>query len=138
PCRIHRKSDAEVCGVLPALEHSNVTLWDQAIAHRLLTDQSGRRIERAEIDRHGERVVVRAPLFIVSCGAVNSAALLLRSASDTHPDGLGNSSGLVGRRYMAHLATMMQGFDPVHRNDTVFQKTLAINDFYRAGAHGLY
>jgi choline dehydrogenase-like flavoprotein len=69
----------------------------------------------------------------VSCGAVNSAALLLRSRNDKHPNGLANSSGLVGRRYMAHLATMMQGFHPFRKNDTVFQKTVAINDFYLKG-----
>ena len=65
---------------------------------------------RSRSQRNGDVERVSAPLFIVSCGAVNSAALLLRSASDAHPDGLANSSGLVGRRYMAHLATMMQGF----------------------------
>jgi choline dehydrogenase-like flavoprotein len=64
---------------------------------------------------------------------VNSAALLLRSATDKHPNGLANSSGLVGKRYMAHLATMMQGFHPFRVNDTVFQKTVAINDFYFKG-----
>jgi choline dehydrogenase-like flavoprotein len=134
PCRIHAKSDAEVCGVLPALAHPNVTLWDRATATRLVTDASGQRIERVELERNGQLVHVRAPLVIVSCGAVNSAALLLRSASDRHPNGLANSSGLVGRRYMAHLATMLQGFHPFRRNDTVFQKTVSINDFYLAGA----
>ena len=68
--------------------------------------------------------------MIVSCGAVNSAALLLRSANDRHPHGLANSSGLVGRHYMAHLATMMQGFSPWRMNVDDFQKTVAINDFY--------
>ena len=34
---------------------------------------------------------------------------------------------------MAHLATMMEGFHPFRRNDTVFQKTVAINDFYFRG-----
>ena len=69
----------------------------------------------------------------MACGAVNSAALLLRSANDRHPAGLANSSGLVGTRYMAHLATMMQGFHPLRKNSTVFQKTVAINDFYLRG-----
>ena len=133
PCRIHAKSDAEVCGVLPALEQSNVTLWDHTLAHRLLTDPSGRRIEAVDVDHRGQSVRVFAPIVVVSCGAVNSAALLLRSATGRHPDGLANSSGLVGRRYMAHLATMLQGFHPFRRNDTVFQKTVAINDFYLAG-----
>jgi choline dehydrogenase-like flavoprotein len=132
-CRIHAKSDAEVCGVLPALEQPNVTLWDHAIARRLLTDPSGGRVEAVELERHGEILRVRAPLVVVSCGAANSAALLLRSANDKHPDGLANSSDQVGRRYMAHLATMLQGFHPFKKNATVFQKTVAINDFYLAG-----
>ncbi|MEY4637231.1 MAG: 6-hydroxyparomomycin oxidase [Acidobacteriota bacterium] len=135
PCKIHAKSDAEVCGIGPATRHSNVTLWTHALARRLITDASGRRIEAVEVERAGERIRVSAPLVIVSCGAVNSAALLLRSASDKHPDGLANSSGLVGKRYMAHLATMMQGFHPFRVNDTVFQKTVAINDFYFKGPH---
>jgi choline dehydrogenase-like flavoprotein len=136
PCRIHAKSDAETCGLSPALEHSNVTLWSGSLVRRLVTDPTGRRIEAAEVERRGAIINVHADLFIVSCGAVNSAALFLRSAADKHPNGLANSSGLVGRRYMAHLATMMQGFSPVKKNDTVFQKTVAINDFYLRGPHG--
>ena len=64
--------------------------------------------------------------------------MLLRSASDAQPEGLANSSGLVGRRYMAHLATMMQGFHPFRRNDTVFQKTVAVNDFYFRGPNSRF
>jgi choline dehydrogenase-like flavoprotein len=133
PCRVQAKSDADVCGVRPALQHPNVELWTHAKARRLLTDPAGRKVDAVEIERGGETVRVSAPIVVVSCGAVNSAALLLQSASDKHPQGLANSSGLVGRRYMAHLATMMQGFHPLRRNDTVFQKTVAINDFYLRG-----
>ncbi|MDA1185288.1 MAG: GMC family oxidoreductase [Acidobacteria bacterium] len=133
PCRIHAKSDAEVCCLDDALRQPTVSLWTNAFARRLLTDPGGRRIEAVEVERNGDVCRVEAPLVIVSCGAVNSAALLLRSATAQHPDGLANSSGLVGRRYMAHLATMMQGFHPFRRNDTVFQKTVALNDFYLRG-----
>ena len=133
PCRVHAKSEAETCCVGPILQRGNVSLWTNALARRLLTDAAGRRIEAVEIERNGEVERVRAPLVVVSCGAVNSAALLLRSASDRHPAGLANSSGLVGARYMAHLATMMQGFHPFRKNHTVFQKTVAINDFYLRG-----
>ena len=132
-CKIHAKSEADVCCVRPALTRSNVTLWTNARARRLLTDPSGRRLTAVEVERNGEVRHVAAPLVVVSCGAVNSAALLLRSANDKHPTGLANSSGLVGRRYMAHLATMMQGFHPFRPNTTVFQKTVAINDFYLRG-----
>jgi choline dehydrogenase-like flavoprotein len=92
-------------------------------------------VEAVQVLRHGETIRVDAPIVIVSCGAVNSAALLLRSANARHPNGLANSSGLVGRRYMAHLATMMQAFHPFRKNETVFQKTVAINDYYFSGPH---
>jgi len=138
PCEIHAKSDAEVCGIVDAARRPNVSLWTHAFAKRLLTDPSGRRIEAVEVERQGETQLIRAPLVIVSCGAVNSAALLLRSRNDKHPKGLANSSDLVGRRYMAHLATMMQGFHPFRKNTTVFQKTVAINDFYFRGPGTTY
>ena len=130
PCQVHAKSDAEVCCLQEAARRPTVTVWTGAYARRLLTDPAGRKVDAVEVERNGDVVRVEAPLVIVSCGAVNSAALLLRSATERHPDGLANSSDLVGRRYMAHLATMMQGFHPFRRNDTVFQKTVAINDFY--------
>lgn len=132
PCRIGRKSDAEVCCVEPASRRDNVTLLTRATAQRLITDPSGRRVAAVEIERDGERRRVTADRFVVSCGAVNSAALLLRSANDRHPNGLANSSGMVGTRYMAHLATMMQGVGWRVNHDE-FQKTLAINDFYLRG-----
>ena len=137
-CKLHAKSEADVCCVRPALERPNVTLWTGARAERLFTDPSGRRIEGVEVVRAGATVRVTASLVVVACGAVNSAALLLRSKTDKHPHGLANSSGLVGRRYMAHLATMMQGFHPFRRNSTVFQKTVAINDFYLRGPRTPY
>ena len=134
PCRRHAKSDAEVCCVEDAAARDNVTLWTGATAKRLLTDPSGQRVVAVEVEQQGVSHRVEASTFVVSCGAVNSAALLLRSASRAHPDGLANSSGLVGRRYMAHHATMISGRDRRRANDTVFQKTVAINDFYLPGA----
>jgi len=136
PCKVHAKSDADVLCVRPALSQPNVTLWTKAMAERLVASADGARVEGIEITRGGERVRVGAGVVIVSCGAVNSAALLLRSAGGAHPNGVANSSGLVGRRYMAHLATMMQGFHPFRTNDTVFQKTVALNDFYLHGPNG--
>jgi choline dehydrogenase-like flavoprotein len=133
PCLHLKKAEADVVCVRPALAHPNVTLWTGALARRLETDGSGRRVVAVEVERGGDVVRVETSLVVVSCGAVNSAALLLRSATSAHPKGLGNSSGLVGRRYMAHLATMMQGFHPFRVNDTVFQKTVAVNDFYFRG-----
>jgi choline dehydrogenase-like flavoprotein len=130
PCKLHAKSDADVCCVREAVRRPTVTLWTNAFARRLQTDPAGRLVESVEVERNGETIRVGASIVVVSCGAVNSAALLLRSASATHPRGLANSSGLVGRRYMAHVATMLEGIDPRRINDTEFQKTVAINDYY--------
>ncbi len=132
PCKLRAKSDADVCAVSPAIERDAVTLWTNAYAERLVTNGGGDKVVAAEVLRDGEQVRVEAPLFVVSCGAVNSAALLLRSKNNAHPDGLANSSGLVGRNYMAHLATMLGAFMPP-RHATVFQKTVAINDYYLRG-----
>lgn len=137
PCRLRKKSDADVVGVSPAVQAGDVTLWTRAFAERLVTNGTGDKVVAAELVREGRPVRVEAPLFVVSCGAVNSAALLLRSKSSAHRDGLANSSGLVGRRYMAHLATMLGGFYPP-RHRTRFSKTLAINDFYFRGPNGGY
>lgn len=132
-CKRHAKSEADVVCVRPAMSRPNVTLWTNTRARRLLTDPAGRRIEAVEMQRGSDVTRVHAPLVVVSCGAINSAALLLRSKTDAHPNGLANSSGLVGKRYMAHLATMMQGFNPTRKNPVVFQKTVAINDYYLRG-----
>ena len=90
----------------------------------------------AEIERDGQTLRIGADTFVVSCGAVNSTALLLRSASSLHPNGLANSSGLVGRNYMVHNNTALMAVNPFRINPTTFQKTMAVNDFYLRGDEG--
>jgi choline dehydrogenase-like flavoprotein len=50
--------------------------------------------------RNGKKEIFKAGIVVVACGAINSAALLLRSTNDKHPNGLANSSDVVGRHYM--------------------------------------
>jgi choline dehydrogenase-like flavoprotein len=130
PCLVRAKADAEVICVDPALRHDNVSLVTGAHVQRLDTDPSGRTVT-AVVARlsDGSTTRVTADIVVVSAGAVNSAVLLLRSASDRHPDGLANSSGVVGRHYMRHnnLALMAVSREP---NPTRFQKTLALHDWY--------
>lgn len=133
PCREHAKSDADVCCVRPSLTSPTVELLTQTRAERLLTDRSGRRVTGITIAQDGSRSEVRAAVVVLACGAANSAALLLRSASAAHPEGLANGSGLVGRNYMVHNNTALMAVHPTRRNTSVFQKTLAVNDFYLRG-----
>jgi choline dehydrogenase-like flavoprotein len=136
PCQVYAKAEADVCAVRPALEFPNVTLMTRASARRLVTDDSGERISGVELEQDGELFQVHGDRYVVSCGAVNSAVLLLRSANAKHPAGLANGSGLVGRNYMVHNNTALMGIHPTRRNPTVFQKTTAVNDFYLHGERG--
>lgn len=134
PCRFDAKGDADVCTVRPALESPTVDLWTRSFVRCVLTDDAGRRVVGVEVERDGEALYVSADLVVLSCGAVNSAALLLRSANDRHPRGLANSSGLVGRNYMVHTNAVLVAIDPRRPNPTVFQKTITLNDWYHAGS----
>jgi choline dehydrogenase-like flavoprotein len=129
PCLVNAKSDAHVCAVEPALEHPNVTLLVNARAVRLETSPSGREVTAVHVEREGARETYRADVVVVSAGAINSAALLLRSASEKHPRGLANGSDVVGRHYMGHVNSVLMAVSKCP-NPTVFQKTLSVNDFY--------
>jgi choline dehydrogenase-like flavoprotein len=129
PCLVQAKSDAQVCCVDPALEHSNVTLLTGALVSRLETDPSGREVARVVVERNGVTETYSADIVVSACGAINSAALLLRSASDRHPRGLANGSDVVGRHSMGHINSVLMAVSRCP-NPTLFQKTLALNDFY--------
>jgi len=129
PCLVNAKADAQVTCVDPALRHDNVSLLTGALVTKLETDASGRSVSRVVVEREGRTENYSADLVISAAGAINSAALLLRSASDRHPNGLANSSDQVGRNYMCHLNSVMMQITKCE-NPTVFQKTWAMNDFY--------
>jgi choline dehydrogenase-like flavoprotein len=126
---VHAKSDAETVAVRPALEFPNVTLLRNAKALKLETNASGTTVTEVVADVAGQREVFRGDIVVVSCGAANSAKLLLMSANDKHPRGLANGSDQVGRNYMFHnsQAVLAVSLEP---NPTIFQKTIALNDFY--------
>jgi len=129
PCLVYAKSDAQVLCVDPALEYPNVNLVTNALVKRLETDVSGREVTRVIVERKGETATFSGSVVVVSCGAINSAALLLRSANDKHPRGLANGSDVVGRHYMGHVNSVVMAISKCP-NPTVFQKSLALNDFY--------
>jgi choline dehydrogenase-like flavoprotein len=129
PCLIHAKSDAHVICVDPALKYPNVALMTNAKVTRLTTSASGREVTGVVVDRSGSEETLTADIVVSSAGAINSAALLLRSKNDKHPNGLANGSGTVGRHYMGHVNSVLLAIS-IKPNPTVFQKTLGLNDFY--------
>ncbi len=130
PCLLNGKADAQVMCVDPTLAaNSNVELLTGAYVTRLSTSASGREVTGVHVERGGVQETYEGDIVVIACGALSSALLLLRSANDAHPHGLANGSGQVGRNYMRHNQSVLMALmrEP---NDTVFQKTLALSDFY--------
>jgi choline dehydrogenase-like flavoprotein len=134
PCLVHAKSDAETIAVRPILGLPNVTLLVDAEVTRLETDAAGRTVTDVVVARGGNEERYTADVVVVSAGATNTAKLLLRSANDRHPNGLANGSDQVGRNYMFHNSKAVVALSK-ELNETTYQKTLSINDFY-LGADG--
>jgi len=132
-CRFGAKGDAETRLIARIRSHPDVTIQTETEVTRLIPDATGRRIVAAEVRQGSETRRIAAPLFILSAGAINSALILLRSATEACPEGLANRSGVVGRHLMNHHLTGLMGLLPFEVNDTRFPKTLSVNDFY----HGL-
>ena len=129
PCKVHAKADAEIAAVRTALATGRLALKTHAKARRLLLAPDGRRVNAVEYESNGSIEQISALIIVLSASAVNSAVLMLRSACDKAPAGVGNSSGVVGRNYMAHNNTALMSIG-WKINDTNFQKTICINDFY--------
>jgi choline dehydrogenase-like flavoprotein len=129
PCLVHAKSDAEVLAVRPALQYPNLTLVTDTQVVKLNTNTAGTAVTEVVARHRGEPVTYTGGIVVVSCGAANSAKLLLLSANDKHPNGLANGSDQVGRNYMFHnsAAVLAISREP---NPTKYQKTLGLNDFY--------
>lgn len=129
PCLVQAKADAEIVGVRPALDSPNVTLLTHAKALKLHTNPAGSSVTHVEVEVHGQKEMFTGNIIVVSCGAANSAKLLLLSANAQHPRGLANGSDQVGRHYMFHNSQAVLAISK-EPNLTHFQKTLALNDFY--------
>ena len=133
PCVVHAKSDAEVISVRPGAR-----ALERDAAHRRRGGPARDQPTRARRSRASwststaSTETFKADVVVVSCGAANSAKLLLASANDAHPHGLANGSDQVGRNYMFHNSQAVLALSK-EENPTVFQKTLGVNDFYFSG-----
>ncbi|MFP7571098.1 GMC oxidoreductase [Marivita sp. S2033] len=125
----HGKMDAETCGLAEALAHDNVTLVTGAEVTALKVGPDNRRIGEVVYLKNGEELRLTPKIVAVCAGAVQSAALLLRS-------GVANSNDQVGRCFMNHNASAVIAIDPRFRNTSVYQKTFGINDWYLASEDG--
>lgn len=131
PCMVHAKSDADVNCIRPIMRSPNVTLMTEAKVTRLRTNAGGTSVTAVDVELKGQPGVTTfsGDIVVVCCGAINSAALLLKSATDKHPHGLANKSDQVGRNFMFHQAGAILAVT-TKPNPSNFMKTFSVNDFY--------
>ncbi len=123
------KSDAQTCAVAPALAHDTVEIRTGVRVERLLVDRTGRGVRAVECVGPDGPETFRAGVVVLAAGAINSAAILLRSACTGHEGGLANASGLVGRNYMCHQNGCLISVEG-EPNTLEFQKHFGLADFY--------
>ncbi len=130
PCLLNGKADAQVMCIDPMLAtQANVTLFTNTYASRLLTDPAGRTVNGVEVLRGGCRERYAADIVVVAGGGVRCGVFVRRYAHARPPNGFGDGCGQAGRKYLRHNQSVLMALarEP---NDTVFQKTLGISDYY--------
>jgi choline dehydrogenase-like flavoprotein len=136
PDTLSGKMDAETCGLATALAYENVSLETSARVTRLETDGGGKNITSVVYEKNGETVRLTPRIVALAAGAVNSALLLLASANGAMPNGLANRSDQVGRHFMNHNSSAALAVNPFKVNDSIYQKTIGLNDFYLNDGRG--
>lgn len=134
PCLVHAKSDADINCIRQIMHLPNVTLMTNTRVTRMVTNATGTAVTEVEVvhsggSSRGEMATYAAGFFALCAGAVNSAVILLASATDKHPNGLANSSDQVGRNFMYHQADALLALS-TERNEDAYTKTWGTNDFY--------
>jgi choline dehydrogenase-like flavoprotein len=116
----------------PANVANGVQLITGARVTQIPTDQRGRATGAIWIDRDGIEYHQRAAVTIICANGVGTPRLLLMSASKRHPDGLANSSGLVGKRLMMHPLQAVTGYfdEDLGSWQGVWGQQLVSNEFY--------
>jgi len=112
-CRTNSNFSSPAVLLKPALATGKLTILPNAMAREVLTDASGRASGVAYIEKTtGQDLAVRARVVVLAASALESARLLLNSRSPGFPQGLANSSGMVGKYITDTTGTDMGGFIP--------------------------
>ncbi|NHN63415.1 GMC family oxidoreductase [Haloarcula sp. JP-Z28] len=128
-CPSGAKYDASVH--IEDAEAEGARVIDRAPVQRLVTDADGRIEAAVYATPDGTEHRQMAREFVIAAGGVETPRLLLLSASEDHPDGLANSSGLVGHYFMDHLFAGAGGtLDRETRQNHVGFLTSECHQFY--------
>lgn len=127
------KNDAGRVCLEPALDEHGAGLLDECEVVRLEAD--ARRVTGVVCRRGDTSFTLSARHIVLAAGALQTPALLLRSANADWPSGLANRSGLVGRHLMRHLVDLYLVF--TREKTDRRQKELGLSDLYRRDGHRL-
>lgn len=124
-----RNDGARIC-VYPALTEYGARILSNCQAVRL--EEKNRTVERVICKLGNQRIALRARVFILAANAFLTPALLQNSANDRFPNGLANSSGLVGRNLMFHVMTRLFAKPKRGSRGLSFNMNhgVSLNDFY--------
>lgn len=97
-CTVHADFSSSTCLVKPARKTGNADVYVNAMAREVLTDKEGKATGISYVDKTDlQEYEVNAKIVVLAASACESARLLLNSKSSVHPNGLANSSGMVGK-----------------------------------------
>jgi choline dehydrogenase-like flavoprotein len=130
-CPRGSKASADVAFWVHSLR-SGATLITGARVREVIVDRGGRACGAMWLDRDGREHEQRAHAVVVCCNGVGTPRLLLNSTSALFPDGLANSSGLVGKNLMLHPNASVMGVyeDPMDSHRGPLGETLTCFEFY--------
>ncbi len=143
-CLIRAKGSADVTFIPAAEATGNLTLISNAMVRKINVDPAGRARSVVYFDKDGQEQEQPARLIILAGNAIETPRLLLLSKSSRFPHGLANSSGVVGRYFMEHIAVFswayfeqrLDAYKGIPAGGVVhdFYETNPANDFVRGYA----
>jgi choline dehydrogenase-like flavoprotein len=129
-CEVDAKNGTQNTVIPVALKTGLLELRTECMTKEVMVDEHGRASGVRYFDREGHTWEQPARVVVVSGGAIESARLLLNSATKTFPNGLGNRYDWVGRNLQGHTYTGAWGmFDEIVYDDIGPGATIAISDF---------
>ena len=132
-CEIRAKSSTKVSVIPVAEKTGRCEIRPDSYVRKVETDARGRATGAIYFDSQRREVFQRARAVVVCANGVESPRLLLNSKSNLFPDGLANSSGLVGKNLMWDLGVLASAvFEHPLNEFKSIQVTRLIHDYYQA------
>jgi choline dehydrogenase-like flavoprotein len=128
-CPKNCKSDARTTFIEPALASGNAQLFDFCtVDHIDATDEA---VTSLSCNHKGKSFALKARIYVLAAGALSTPVLMLNSTSRSWPNGLANSSGMIGRNLMFHATDFFAVWPKQRFNRAPPKKTIGVRDFYQ-------